>query len=220
MSISTKRFAAVAAASALGLSGAFVAADASAQTPTPTPTPTVATPKADPSTPAATPKAAPAAQLLGPGAKGNPTYSINSNTGVSTTHGVLVDSKGAPIAGGTVTVYNFTGDKRGAQFGQSTSDANGAFTISAAIPANVRSGKYNLELAYAGNDANGPVSRLLNNLDGVTPTPTATTKPTTKPTTPGKPGLPSTGAEGMPVLPALASLGVLAAGAAVVLRRK
>lgn len=240
MSISTKRIAAVAAASALGLSGAFAATEASAQSKTPDPStsakPTASSTPSKPApdakaTSAAPPRASETPQLKqadfqGPDGKGNPTYSINSSTGVSTSKGRLATSAGAPIANATITLYNFTGDKRGQQFGQATTAADGSFTLTATIPAAVRSQDYNLEMNFKGNAQAAETSVTLH-LPKATPTPGApttaapTTKPTTKPTTPGKkPGLPSTGAEGMPVLPALASLTVLAAGAAVVLRRK
>lgn len=241
MSVSTKRIAAIAAASALGLGGAFAAVDASAQTPDPSASPTTSpttnksadtktsTSPVKPAATSAAPKASETPQLQradfqGPDGTGAPTYSINGNTGVSTSTGRLADADGKPIANATINLYNYTGDKRGAQFGSATTDANGNFTVTATIPASVRAQKYNLELNFPGNATVADTSVYLN-LPGATPTPGAptTAAPTTKPSDKPagqKPGLPSTGAEGMPVLPALASLGVLAAGAAVVLRRK
>lgn len=230
MSISTQRIAALAAASALGLGGAFVSTDALAQTADPTASPT-ASPTATPTVTATptpsetTPAAKTETSFGGTSSSKTPTYEINGNTGVSTSKGWLEDAEGNRVPNATITLYNYTGEKRGAQLGQATTNANGEFTLTATVPANVRSQDYNLELVYGGNAELAGTSAVLH-LRSAQPTgapsgPATTAAPTTKPTTPGKkPGLPSTGAEGMPVLPALASLGVLAAGAAVVLRRK
>ncbi|OYO20832.1 hypothetical protein CGZ93_11415 [Enemella dayhoffiae] len=118
----------------------------SSPTPSPTPSPT-ATPRVDQRT---------ETRLVGPDGTGAPSYRIENGRMIST--GRLVTADGKPVAGAKLTNNDVTGGQNGPVLGETTTGADGSFTLTAALPEGWETrSNFNVALRFAGDDTHRPI---------------------------------------------------------------